>query len=1041
MRTNSVSAAVRACISASLAATALAPAMFIVNTAYAADNAADESGPLEEVIVTGSRIAQANLETISPVTIVNADEFKREGTARVEDLLNKLPQVFAGQASTLSNGADGTATVDLRGLGSNRTLVLINGRRMMPGEPSNSGSLAADINAIPATLIKRVEVLTGGASATYGADAVAGVVNFIMDSSFTGLKIDAQHSFYQHNNDNKVVPPLLAARRAAGFSGFDEPNSSVIDGRAWDLTATMGTDFADGKGHVTGYVGYRSVDKVTQDQRDFSSCTIQNSSATALQCGGSLTGFPGHVILYDSGTSTVYGIAAGRQLVPGVNRFNFAPTNYFQRPDTRYTGGLFADYDISDSIQPYMEFMFMDDRSVAQIAPSGDFGNTLTINCDNPLISAQQASIICDNENLITGFLGDFPLVSLTNLENPDAPPINFIDPTTGLTYNKAFFQPLRRNVEGGPRRADLQHTSYRTLIGTKGDLNKAWSYDAYYQFGRTVYAQTYENELSVARLKRALDVVTGPGGTPVCRSTLDGTDPNCVPYDILSGGRVSAAAANYLAAVGFQRGNFDQHIASAAVTGKLGEYGLKTPWADSGLAVALGVEWRRDSLRFNTDQAFQTGDLTGQGAPTLPVSGSIKAQDIFAEAQLPLISGGAIENLTFNGGYRHSKYDTSGGNSFDTNTYKFGVEFAPIHQVRLRAGYNRAVRSPNIQEMFYPQYVGLDGSTDPCADRTLTAADVGCLAQGLHVGQRVAGNPAGQYNGLLGGTPDLSPERATTKSIGVILEPDFLPRFSMTIDYYDIHVLGAIQGYGADAIVNACTANPTPEVCGLIHRNPVTGSLWLTPDGYIVDLQSNIGGVRTKGIDFNAAYSLDAGRVGKLSFDLIGTLINDFTVDNGLSKLDGVSKPYDCTGLYGSTCSNLNGTPTAPTAKWRHNARVTLTRPSGLGVQLQWRYFGAVKVDFTSSNSTLNGAYDDFSARLAAQNWFDLSGWYTFNEKYTVRLGINNVLDRTPPLVSSGRSNGTRNQCPTGPCNGNTYPAVYDALGRYVFAGVSLSL
>ncbi len=1001
-------------------------------TALAAENAADDSAALEEVIVTGSRIAQANLETISPVTIVGAEQFRQEGTARVEDLLNKLPQVFAGQASTLSNGADGTATVDLRGLGANRTLVLINGRRMMPGEPSNSGSLAADINTIPATLIKRVEILTGGASATYGADAVAGVVNFIMDNDFTGLKIDAQHSFYQHNNDNKVVPPLLAARRAAGFSGFDEPDSNVIDGRAWDLTATMGTDFADGMGHLTAYVGYRTVDAVTQDQRDFSSCTIQNANATNLQCGGSLTGFPGHVIVYDSGTSTIYGFASGRQLVPGVNRFNFAPTNYFQRPDTRYTGGLFADYEVSDSIKPYMEFMFMDDRSVAQIAPSGNFGNTLMINCDNPLISAQQAAIICDSENLINGFLGTFPL---TSVFNPGPAPIDFIDPTTGLTYNKAFFQPLRRNVEGGPRRADLQHTSYRTLVGVQGDINNAWSYDAYYQFGRTVYAQTYENELSVARLTRALDVVAGPGGTPVCRSVVDGSDPNCVPYDILSGGRVSDAAASYLSAVGFQRGNVDQHIGSAALTGRLGEYGVKTPWANDGLAVALGVEVRRDSLKFKTDQAFQTGDLTGQGAPTLPVSGNIKARDLFAEAQLPLINQGAVDDLTFNAGYRHSSYDTSGGGSFSTNTYKFGFEFAPIHDVRFRAGYNRAVRTPNIQELFYPQYVGLDGSSDPCADFAITAADVGCLAQGLSVGQIVAGNPAGQYNGRLGGNPNLQPEVATTKSIGVILEPAFLPRFSMTIDYYDIEVRDAIQGFGADAIVNTCTANPTPEVCGLIHRNPVTGSLWLTSDGYIEDLQSNIGGVRTKGLDFSAAYSLDAGRVGKLSFDLIGTLINEYTVDNGLSA------PYDCVGLYGSTCSNLSSTPSAPTAKWRHNARVTLTRPSGLSASLQWRYFGAVKVDYTSSNPTLNGAYDNFSARLPGQNWFDLSGSYTFSEKYTFRLGINNVLDRTPPLVSSGRSNGTRNQCPTGPCNGNTYPAVYDALGRYVFAGLTFEL
>jgi outer membrane receptor protein involved in Fe transport len=1035
MKTHSVRAAVRTCISASLAATALVPAIFIANTALAAD--ADDSRALEEVIVTGSRIAQPNLETISPVTIVSAEDIQQQGTIRVEDMLNKLPQIFAGQASSLSNGADGTATVDLRGLGAARTLVLINGRRMMPGEPGTTGSLAADINAIPANLIKRVEVLTGGASATYGADAVAGVVNFIMDTDFTGLKIDAQHSFYQHNNSNSRVRSLLASRRAEGLSGYDAPSSNVTDGQAWDLTATMGTNFADGSGHLTGYIGYRTQKAVTQNNRDFSACTIQNKNATDLQCGGSATSYPGNVFLYDTTTSgitsTAYQFAPGRGLVPGLNRYNFAPTNYFQRPDTRYTGGLFANYDMSDSIKPYMEFMFMDDRTVAQIAPSGDFGNTLMINCDNPLMSAAQRAIICDNINLITGFLGNFPLVDSTNDLNPGAPPMTFYD-ASGATYNKAFFQPLRRNVEGGPRRADLQHTSYRSLIGAKGDLSSAWSYDAYYQFGRTVYAQTYENEFSVVRLNRALDVVAGPGGVPTCRSAMDGTDPTCVPYDILSGEGVSQAAVNYVSAVGFQRGNIDQHIASGAVTGKLGQYGAKTPWSESGLAVALGAEWRRDSLEFNADQAFQTGDLTGQGAPTLPISGNIKVQELFSEAQLPVITQGAVDNLTLNAGYRYSKYDTSGGGDYSTNTYKFGVEFAPIHQVRFRAGYNRAVRSPNIQELFAPRYVGLDGSSDPCAGNPLTAADVGCLAQGLQIGQSVAGNPAGQYNGLLGGTPTLRPEEATTKSIGVILQPEFLPRFSMTIDYYDIKVDKAIQSFGADAIINTCTDDPTSSACSLIHRNPVTGSLWLTPDGYITDLQSNIGGVKTKGVDFNAAYSLDAGRIGRLSFNLIGTLLTDFTVDNGISA------PYDCVGLYGTTCSNLL-TPSAPTPRWRHNARVTLTRPDGFGASLQWRYFGPVKVDYTSDNSTLQGNYDSFGSQLAGQHWFDLTGWYTFAEKYTVRLGINNILDRTPPLVSSGRSNGTRNQCPTGPCNGNTYPAVYDALGRYVFLGVSLDL
>src|SRR4051812_38482017 len=221
----------------------------IASPAFAQDTTTpsgdDQGGP--DILVTGSRIPQPNLASSSPITVVNSQDIKLQGTTRVEDLLNSLPQVFASQASTISNGADGTATVDLRGLGAVRTLVLVNGRRLLPGDP---GSSAADLNAIPSSLIKRVEVLTGGASATYGADAVAGVVNFIMDTDFEGVRLDGQYSLYQHGNRNKVLPPLLDARTKAGFSGFGYPQGSVADGGTVNATLSIGAGFDDNRGHV-----------------------------------------------------------------------------------------------------------------------------------------------------------------------------------------------------------------------------------------------------------------------------------------------------------------------------------------------------------------------------------------------------------------------------------------------------------------------------------------------------------------------------------------------------------------------------------------------------------------------------------------------------------------------------------------------------------------------------------------------------------------------------------------------------------------------
>ncbi len=1009
---------------------------FAQDAPQTADTAADEG---EAIIVTGSRIPQPNLTSAAPVTVVSAKELKAQGTTRVEDLLNSLPSVSAGQTSGVSNAATGTATVDLRGLGVARTLVLVNGRRLMPGDPSDS---SADLNAIPASLIKRVEVLTGGASSTYGADAVAGVVNFMIDTDFTGFRLDGQYSMYQHNNRNKVTPPLLDARQGQGLDGYTYPRGSVVDGGTIDLSATIGTDFDDGRGHITAYAGYRKVRAVTQDRRDYSACTLQDVSATARQCGGSATSAEGNIFAYgpygSDGTNTSAGFTfgPGATLNPGLSRYNFAPTNYFQRPDERYTAGFFGNYEINDSIKPYVEFMFMDDRTLAQIAPSGDFGNTLQINSDNPLISDQQRGILFRPENLVNGYLGSFPL---TPVSNPDGPAsLNFIDPTTGATYQRGFMQLLRRNVEGGPRVADLQHTQFRSVIGSKGDLSPAWSYDAYYQYGRTNYTQVYSNEFSIARLNNALDVVpdtragSATAGQPICRSVLSGSDLNCVPYDVFSGAPASQASIDYLSATGFQKAVLSEQIISGSVTGLLGEYGIKSPLAEDGVAINLGAEYRKESLNLQTDQAFSTGDLTGQGAPTKPVQGSFDVKEFFGEAQIPLIQNGFVDSLSLNAGYRHSSYSISNGNKFSTDTYKFGIEFAPVKDIRFRASYNRAARAPNLQELFAPNIVALDGSTDPCAGFAITAADVGCLAQGLSIGDNVVANPAGQYNGLIGGTATLRPEKATTKTLGVVFQPSFLPRFALTVDYYDIKVDGAIQGFGSDAIINFCTATADPTTCALINRNPVNGSLWLTPDGYITNLQQNIGGVRTKGIDVGASYSHDIGEAGTLSLNFQGTYLDKFSVDNGLSEV------YDCAGYYGSTCSAGN-VPSAPNARWRHKARASFDLPNGLGFSLQWRYFGAVKVDFQNPSDTTAGAFDPFSARIGAQNYFDLSTSYRFGGKYEFRLGVNNILDRQPPLVTSGRSNGTRNQCPTGPCNGNTYPGVYDALGRYIFAGLTL--
>lgn len=995
----------------------------------------------EAIIVTGSRIPQPNLQSATPITVVGAEDLKTTGTTRVEDMLNSLPQVFAGQGSSYSNGSTGTATINLRGFGAERNLVLVNGRRLVPGDP---GSSAADINAIPAALVKRVDLLTGGASSVYGADAVTGVVNFVMDTDFEGFRIDSQYSLYNHNN--RIGSQTTGALDARGFP---YPKGMTTDGGAFDATLSFGTSFDDGRGHITAYVGYRKINPITQDKRDYSSCGLSANTAAAVagggrlwSCGGSATSangafivfenFPGESSESDVFTSTIYQVGSDRSFLPGYTPYNFNPTNYYQRPDERYTAGFFADYEISPALKPYMEFMFMDDRTVAQIAASGDFGNTLSLNCDNPLLSAQQKAIVCNPDNLLVS-TDAADIFTVVGNDAGGRSALNFIDPVTGQTYNKGFLQILRRNVEGGSRRDDLQHTSYRAVMGMKGELGSAWQYDAFFQYGRTIFSETYYNDFSVSRMTKALDVVAGPDGTPICRSTRNGEDPNCVPWDIFAPGGVTPEALAYLQTPGFQRGINGETVVSGSIAGALGEYGIQMPWATEGVGVALGAEYRKESLEFSSDTAFQTGDLAGQGAPTLPVSGSFDVREIFGEVNIPIVQDSFIKSFVIKGGYRYSDYGNSNGASFSTDTYKIEFELAPVRDIRFRGGYNRAVRAPTVQDLFAPQRVALDGSTDPCAGFQITAATEAagkhCVIQGLSLGQTVTPNPAEQYNGLIGGDPNLVPEIADTYTLGVVLQPTFVPGLAISVDWWKIKLDQAISTVGADLAVGLCTQTGDPTFCSLVHRDG-SGSLWRTSAGYIEDLTQNIGGLSSEGVDINGQYSMDVGNIGTFTATFVGTYLVNLKTDTGIPEsVSGITPVYDCAGLFGNVCGT-------PNPKWRHQAKLAWTsNGGGLGASIRWRYFDGTTLDALESNPNIKGAGGQGRpalAKIPSVSYFDLALTARVGDHYTFRLGANNVLDKQPPLMGS-------QVCPAGPCNGNVWAQVYDALGRYIYAGITL--
>lgn len=958
---------------------------------------------IQEIIVTGSRIPQPNLTSISPVTSVGSDQIKLEGVTRVEDLINNLPQAFADFGGNLSNGATGTATVNLRNLGSERTLVLINGRRLMPGDPTQNGSASPDLNQIPSALIERIEVLTGGASAVYGADAVAGVVNFIMNDKFEGIRLDAQYSMYQHKNDSRIA-------NLVRDSGFGLPSSNVTDGYTKDITFIAGINTPDGRGNATVYLGYRDMDAITQDQRDFSACGL--FSGDAFECGGSGTTAPAAIFTYDhrndpdNFTPTgFFQVGAGGALNDFTDVYNFAPSNYYQRPDDRKTAGLFAHYDFSDKARVYTEFMFMDDRTLAQIAPSGaflgggpgqpPFFGRYAVNCANPFLSGQALDILCDG-----------------NMGNTDA-----------------LIDLGRRNVEGGGRMDDLRHTSFRGVVGVRGDFAEGWTYDVYGLYGTSILSENYQNDFSRTRLGKALNAVAGPDGTPICRvnadADLSNDDPACVPYNIFQPGGVTPEQLAYLQIPGLSEGSTTEQIFSVSFAGDLGQYGVKLPTAIDGLGVAFGAEYRSERSELRTDAAFQANDLAGQGAATLDTVGSFDVRELFTEARLPLIQDKPFAHtLSFEAGYRYSDYDLG----FDTDTYKLGLDWAPAQDLRFRGSYQRAVRSPNIQELFLQPRVQLDGSTDPCANAIGEAPQATleqCLRTGISPAQygNILSNPAAQYNGLVGGDPNLDPEVSDTYSFGFVVTPGFLPSLNVTVDYYDIKVEKLIDELGADFILSQCLNSGDPTYCSMVNR-AANGSIWLGDGGYIVDPILNTGSLRTKGIDVSASYQLEMGRAGSLALTLVATHVDEYVTE----PLPGAQK-YDCAGLYGTVCGT-------PIPEWRHKLRGNWMTPWGLDLAVTWRYIESVDVDTSSSNPALSGDVLATDRTLGSRSYIDLTGSYSFSDlgvfsNLTGRLGINNLFDKDPPLLGL-------DTCTSVFCNGNTYPQVYETLGRYVFLGLT---
>jgi iron complex outermembrane recepter protein len=1009
----------------------LAATFGVANAQTAPAAAAGTDASLQEVVVTGSRISVPNQVSISPVTFVSALDIQQSGVTRVEDLLNELPQVFAAQGSNISNGATGTAEVDLRGLGPKRTLVLVNGLRLGPGDPRTGGS--SDINMIPAEMIDSIEVLTGGASSTYGADAVGGVVNFKLNDHFEGVKIVADGGIYNHSNKNTD-----GVEDAISAAGFQEAPSTVNTGAQKSLAFIAGLNSSDGKGNATIYATYRNVAAVLEGKYSYSACTLNSGFATSnsgkFSCGGSSTAFPGRFATIGGGAgapaATNNTIGPNGTLVPftAADAYNFGPINFFQRPDERYTAGAFVHYDFNEHAQVYASTMFMDDKSLAQIAASGAFFANFAVNCANPFLSPQEVQAWCGTAT-----------------------------PAAGQETTNLFIG--RRNVEGGGRVDDLEHTDWRVTLGVKGKIVDGWDYDASWQHSIVNLNESQQNYFSTAKIDNAFNVITGPAllgdgktanplaGQPECISKYNGTAPSCVPYNIFSLGQVTPAALAYLEVPGIQTGSITQTVVDVNITGDLGKYGVQLPTASSGLKVNFGAEWRDVGEATNPDEEFQTGDLAGSGGDIPPTTGVVVSTDAFAEARLPLLDDQFLaKSLALETGYRYSNYHIGSDlpvpagetQSFKTNTFKFGVEWSPIADVRLRGSFQRAVRAPNVTELFTPAVVGLDGNADPCAGtaaKPASATQAQCVAAGVPVGQYpVTPNTANQYNGLIGGFNGLKPETALTSSFGIGWTPSFVPNLRVQIDYFDIKIENVITTIGEDTILKECTQ--AGRFCDFIHRD-ANASLWLSNNGFVTDTLQNVGQLETRGVDLDVSYGFDIGPAGKIRTNLVGTYVDEYIVTP--ISTDPSTK-FNCAGLYGDTCSS--GASTAnPIFRWRHTLRTTWSTPwSGLDLTASWRYFSAMKLDALSPQANLsafphtvaNGGIASSDAAIKAYNYLDLSAAVKLADKLTFRVGVNNVFDKDPPIIGGSNLPGVAG-------NGNTFPQVYDALGRFIFGQLTM--
>lgn len=979
---------------------AAAPAFAQAQAAPAKDDApAEEQAP--DVVVTGTLIRNSNLKAVNPTTTIGEKEIELRQVNTAEDLLRTVPGVVPSVGSAVNNGNGGASFADLRGIGANRNLVLIDGVRLAP---SGLGGVF-DLNNIPVALIQRVEALTGGASTTYGADAISGVVNFITRQDFQGIDLNVS-----------------------------EQINGRGDGNYYRADLTLGTSTSDGRGNVVFSVGYQESKPVYQGDRDISINNIDSFSGAA---GGSGTTVPSRLVGLRGGSRQIDPATGDFRPDASFNAFNFNPSNIFQTPFRRYNIYGAGHYEVNDDIEVYSRGLFSKNTVQTIIASSGAFATPVVLPLSNPFLPTPARNSICA---LYAGDGVD---------HNPNAAGIQAIDVAGCAAYGAAVgpndpnYRTIsvnlsRRAVEAGPRTSTFTTTLFDYRLGFKGAIGTHVNWDIWGSYGQSENSSLTGGYLLNSRIAQSL-LTQGIGANATCQNPANG----CVPANFFgAAGSITPAQVSFLVGDSIVTTNTALTQAHATLSADLGSF--RSPFAARPISVVVAGEYRKYDARIFSDTLASSGDLGGAGGAQPNVTGSYDVYEGIGEVELPLVEDKKfIKNLTINGGIRYSAYTVAAAGSpkFSPITWSFRGSWDVNDVLSFKGTYGRSVRAANIGELFSPQttaLTNLSATADPCANLldngtripgranpTGALRDV-CIAQGAPASQ-IGSIPvpvAGQANATSGGNPQLRPETSNSFTVGAVLNNPF-PGFTFRVDYWNIAVAGAVSSPAPGDVINACfnnasVANPFCSAA-FIGRDPVTGGLsgdTNTVRGLFTAL-TNAGRIETDGIDLAATYRRNLG-FGVLNLDFLGTWTNKNTF-----QATSTSIIRNCVGYYSVNCGSIQ-------PQVQFSQRTTLTVDT-ITLSVLWRFLSSAQyepIEGQQNGFLLNGPATGLGGRVVnfnqipAYHYFDFTAQFRATEHLTFTFSVQNLFDRAPPLVGSTAGTTSFN-------SGNTYPSTYDALGR----------